>query len=196
MRIFKEEDLEKELWKPMFGYEEYCETSTLGRIKVLKRTCIDKRDKQKTIKEKILTLGYYSNGYEQFSLSVDNVRYTGIVHRLIAKTFIPNPENYPVVNHKNGVRDDNRVENLEWCTQSYNSKHAFKELGREIRDMKGENNARTKLTEKEVIAIKKEYSEGVLPKSIYTTYSDKVSFSAFRKICGGQTWKHINLDLL
>ena len=194
MREFTKEQLENEEWKPMSGYEDYCEASTLGRIKVLQRKVIEKSGKVKNLKEKILTLGYYSNGYEQFSLSINNVRYTGIVHRLIAKTFLPNPENLPVINHKNGIRDDNRICNLEWCTQSYNGKHAFRELGREIRDMKGENNARTKLTEKDVINIKNKYSEGLLPRNIHVEYSDRISFSAFRKICGGQTWKHINLD--
>jgi hypothetical protein len=190
MREFTKEDLEKEVWKPLFGYEEYCEASTLGRIKVLNRKFKDKRGSIKSLKEKVLRLGYYSNGYEQFSLSVENKRYTAIVHRLIALTFIPNPKNFPIINHKNGIRDDNRVENLEWCTQSYNGKHAFEVLGRVVNNV-GENNPRTSLKEKDVVDIRTRYSNSESCSSIHGDYKELLSLSALKKICYGSTWKHI-----
>jgi hypothetical protein len=66
------------------------------------------------------------HGYKQVGLSKSGMQKTFGVHRIVAQTFIPNPNRYLCVNHKNGVKTDNSVNNLEWCTHSQNSRHAIK----------------------------------------------------------------------
>lgn len=110
MNIFKEiKDLEGEIWKDLPEYEGLYQASNKGRIK--RNNHLIKLIIQKT-------------GYLNVSLCKNGISKTCRVHKLIAKIFIPNPNNYQSINHKNGNKQDNRVENLEWCTQSYNNWHA------------------------------------------------------------------------
>ena len=109
----------------------------------------------KTIHERVLKSAYNPKGYVKVSLGKGNQKQ---VHRLVAQAFIPNPENKPNVNHINGITSDNRVENLEWCTQAENVNHA-KETGK-FDCITGKNNHRTKLNEVQVLEIKRKYKTG------------------------------------
>ena len=78
-----------------------------------------------TLTNKVLNPGIDSKGYKQVNLSKNGKAHTCRVHRLIAMAYIPNVENKPCINHINGDRTDNRLENLEWCTKSENALHAY-----------------------------------------------------------------------
>ena len=102
-----------EEWKPIVGYEGLYEVSNLGKVKSL----IDNNRKPR---EKILKQGKNKYGYMQVILCKDGKLKHCIVHRLVAKAFIDNPNNYPCVNHIDENKENNCVDNLEWCTYQYN----------------------------------------------------------------------------
>ena len=121
-----------EEWRDIPGYEGLYAVSDMGAVKSLARSInAPKRGRYFTrnVKERILKHAD-GHGYKRVVLSKGGYKKGYAVHVLVAKAFIPNPENKPQVNHINGVRDDNRAENLEWVTQSENQIHSFRVLGR------------------------------------------------------------------
>lgn len=115
----------KEIWKPIKEYEDSYAISNLGNVKSLERKVNSRWGKFRTIKEKILKPAITRDGYYYVDLKSHQKSNKQRINRLVAQAFIPNPENKPQVNHINGIKTDNRVENLEWTTQSENQKHAF-----------------------------------------------------------------------
>lgn len=111
-------------WVPVKGYEGLYEVSSHGAV----RSCMRITADGKHLSTKILNGGCYPNGYEFVCLRKDGHNRNRMTHRLVAEAFIPNPDNLPVVNHKDGNRHNNDVSNLEWCTQGQNLKHAV-EIG-------------------------------------------------------------------
>ena len=103
-----------EIWKDIEGYPNY-QISTMGRVRSL--------GNNKTRKEKILKSCKLNNGYLIVNLYKEGKVKKHTIHRLVAQTFLDNPNNLPEVNHKDEDKTNNRVENLEWCTQQYNTNY-------------------------------------------------------------------------
>ena len=99
----------KEEWKPILGYEGYYEVSNLGRVRSLDRVVHNSRYGDMIIKSRFLKFGYNKKGYLGVHLCKGGTNNTLRVNRLVAMAFLPNPENKREVNHKNGIKDDNRA---------------------------------------------------------------------------------------
>ena len=117
----------EEIWKDIEGYEGRYQVSNLGRVRSLDQTYIQPNPHNGTLqkvtrKGKILKQSLCKPGYLFVELSAGNKEYTHHdIHRLVAKAFIPNPENLEMVNHKDEDKTNNCVWNLEWCSNKYNS---------------------------------------------------------------------------
>ena len=126
----------EEIWKDIPGYEGYYQVSNLGRVKSLERRVYKGVDKNgnpfyQTLKTRICVLQKSSwGGYPSIVLRKDRNVKSFFVHRLVASLFVPNQENLKEINHKDGDRNNNVAENLEWCNRSYNIWHAYHMNGR------------------------------------------------------------------
>ena len=118
--------MNNEKWSSVVGYEDYYEVSNFGQVRSRDRI-VSRSGKRgdMLVKGKLLTPHINPKGYLRLQLSCDGSPKSFLVHRLVAESFIPNPDNKPEVNHINGNKKDNRVSNLEWSTSSENQKHAY-----------------------------------------------------------------------
>ena len=138
-----------EEWKVVKEFPNY-EVSSLGRVR---------SSRTKTLRHAYIG----NNGYPVFKFIKDGHRYSKQLHRIVATEFIDNPMNYPIINHIDGNKENNSIDNLEWCTYSHNNQHAY--------DM----------------GLKKFYAYKVEPteyKTLYNLYIGKVSVKVIARIYG------------
>lgn len=113
-----------EVWKDIPNYEGIYQVSTLGRVRSLTRDVW--HGTFSYTRKGVIMSTFNTTDYDSLTLHKDGIRKIYTVHRLVAMTFLPNPDNLPDVNHKDGNKLNNRLDNLEWCTASDNVKHAIR----------------------------------------------------------------------
>jgi len=134
---------------------------------------------------KILKQFKYQTGYLGVNLCKVGQQRPSLVHRVVGLAFIANPENKPTINHKNAIKTDNSLRNLEWCTQKENIEHAVK---LRIHNF-GERHGHSKFKDADIITIRKLKESGVSTKNISRYYG--VYESTIERINKRKTWAHI-----
>ena len=126
-------------------------------------------------------------GYPMIGLRNQEGRKMLYVHRLVATAFLSNPENYPECNHINAIKQDNRVENLEWCTREWNMRHAW-DNGL-MRAHRGASAWNSKITEEQVLQIRELRSQGLTLMKLKDMFN--IGLTAVYNIVKRKTWSHI-----
>ena len=167
----------EEVWKDVKGFEGLYQVSNLGNVKRL--------ISERVFAERLIGRSIDRYGYVKRVLSKNGKNNHFTEHRLVAIAFIDNPENKATVNHINGIKTDNRVENLEWNTNNENHQHA---INTGLKDQKGIKHHKCKLTEEQVREIR-EIGFSQTRMSLSKKYG--VSRTNILGIIRGNFWKHL-----
>lgn len=172
----------KEVFLPIPGFHGFYSISNRGRIRSLER--VDIRGQPRG--GKYLSPEINKFGYLRICLRRDRMGFRFFVHRIVAEVFIPKILGKDWVNHKNGIKSDNRHSNLEWVTRSENTLHAYR---LRLIDRRGSKNSLAKLTEEKVIVMRKLRSEGFPLYAIALEFG--ISKSTACTACSGKRWSHV-----
>ena len=193
----------KEIWKDVIGFEGLYEISNYGNLKskdrivhYLGKNQFGTYPATKLFKGKMITPVLNQHKYYQVALYKNGKSFNKLVHQLVAEAFIPNPENKPTVNHKDGNKINNKVENLEWATAKEQTYHSINVLGhkfyitqqcRDARKYKSQQKRVRKSDGKEFNSIK-EASNG--DENLRKHISDVCK--GRRHFAGGYSWEYID----
>lgn len=178
----------QEIWKDIPGFKFKYQVSNASKVRILDRPTSERSQQRKDRKKLIpgyelkqrLRAGYYS-----VHLRGERKGFDCVVHRLMAIAFIPNPENLPQVNHKNGIKNDNSIENLEWCSVSANTFHAY-DMGLA---KSGESAPKSKLTEQQIKEIFLLKYQGISGNKIAKKFG--VYKNTIYHILNGRNWRRV-----
>lgn len=183
-------NIQEEIWKYIPGYEGLYKISCTT-LTIIGNPRSDARFKKHRIEHFVRPSYPLKDGKPWYPLihfrGRDGLFHTYFMHIIVASMFVPNPENKPQVNHKNGIKTDFSISNLEWCTPSENTAHAFKNNLRIPK--KGSGKPLAKLRESDVILIKERLKSGDYHKDIARDYG--VQRTLISGINQGKRWKHV-----
>lgn len=164
-----------EKWKPLKDFEEQYKISSSGEIRTQETNRIRKAHSDK-------------KGYLRISLYKNGQQFNKFIHRLVAKTFIENPQNKPQINHKDGNKANNTVDNLEWVTNQENAKHAWENglYDKATKQKQGELNHSSKLTKENILWVR----ESDKP-AAYLAEKLSVNVTTIYRIKNKETWIHV-----
>lgn len=175
-----------EIWKDIEGFEGWYQVSNKGQVRSLDRYVNHRSGGDRFMKGRILSHSIRS-GYCEVSLWINGEQTGKSIHRLVAETFLPNPNDYPCVNHKDGIKTNNDVSNLEWCTYSENHIHA-RRTG--LNKYYGQSHHFSKLKKDDIPNILDSAKCGIPVKAIARKFG--VSDGSIYNIVNGKTWKHLS----
>ena len=172
-----------ERWRDIEGYEGLYQVSSCGRVKSLGRYKISKGGSNVYIKERIFKPKTLATGYLLIALCKEGDTKQFSIHRLVAEAFIPNPENLPQVNHKDEVKVNNYVSNLEWCTSKYNINYGTRNERASKKHSKKVLCVETNVIYESITEAQKQ--TGINHSNIVYCCKGK------RKIAGGYRWRYV-----
>ncbi|MCY0910840.1 NUMOD4 domain-containing protein [Massilia antarctica] len=177
----------QETWKAIPGCEAFYEASDLGRVRSLDRLITTSTGKARLSRGRVLIPQLTGRRYPAVSISLNGAVKSISIHRMVARTFLPNPKLFPEINHIDGNRENNATSNLEWCTRAQNNDHAI-DTGLKP-PVKGQDHGRAVLTEVNVLEIRARHSKGESMKHLACIFS--VSTQSIHGIVRRKYWKHI-----